>query len=668
MLKDPTPYVRFGAARLLQKINPDAVRPYAGEIMDAIIATGRPTFPLDEDDPLQAPHGVMGELLFKNVLAKSLESVDRRKVIRAAHSILQTANSWGRNSAARVLAKLSKDEVLELADALVDNARYRAPANAMGGTGYMSASRKILAEHLFEEGLPLGLIYGADSAVKDKIHEKYGRAGFTMQPTEKMMQAIGDMMLAGASIDANAVLVQMQKAAGPRSMPKLKTITSVTAAQSSLRLPASSTELVVDARNYAFPNEADTTYTWRKVYGAGEVVFAPNASGKSKTTTVSFRDQKPGRYRFEVTMSDVLGYTEVRKTVDVVLYDRRGRLPRNRPPQANSRTYSAVAGQPVDITLSGSDPDSDALGFMVTKQPSHGKLSGVGGRRVYTPSFGFNGSDSFTFEAIDGQGERAPGTIHFKVSDQNVGVAVYEGFDYPSGALHDKAGGFGFGGPWVNSRKSTSGYVVERKTSGKDASLSYSSLPSTGGRFVKGQNHTSCSRKLDRNLLKKLKMLEPGGEMWFSFFFANCKNQRVEFTAGEEASFGVHIRAKNAGSGVYASVSEGESYLNRNSWSRSAKLRFPEGPNMIVGRCVWGKTDEEPDIVEVYRVFDAPGYDIVVSEKPVSAAKGVIPQEMINAIVINQGGFESPLDEFRVGPTRHSVMVGTVPLNPESGE
>lgn len=664
MLKDPTPYVRFGAGRLLENLNPEAIRPYADEIMDAIIATGRPSFPLDEDDPLQAAHSVMGSLLFQHVLGKSLDGVDRKKLILAARSMLETPNSLGRNSAARVLEKLSMEEVLELADVIVYNARYRAPANAMAGTGYMESSRKILAEHLFEEGLPLSLIYGGGSAVKAKIPEKYGRAGFTMQPADQMMEAIGDMMLATAELDANEVIELMQKSPGPENMPKLKTINSVKAAQSALMLPAASTELVVDARNYAFPNEGDTTYTWRKVYGAGKVAFTPNRSGKSKTTTVSFTDQKPGKYRFEVTVSDILGYTEIRKTLDVILYDKNGKLPNNKPPQATSQSLAAVPGLSAKLALSGTDPDGDDLGFVVTQPPAHGKLSGVGGNLSYTADYGFNGTDQFTFEVVDGQDERSTGTITFSVSDQDVGVAAYEGFDYPTGSLHNKEGGssFGFSGPWHNSRGSHDGYLIEGQAAGNDASLSYSTMPSTGGRFVKGQAHATCSRALDRALLKKLKMLEPGGDMWFSFFFSEMQNRSVTFSAGEETSFGVKILNKNASSGVLATIDgETEGDLDRNAWSRQADLRFPEGPNMVVGRCIWGKTDEEPDTVEVYRVFDAKGYGIVIPQEPVSVVKGVIPQEKINAIVLN-ASVETPLDEIRVGPTLHSVMVGTTPL------
>ena len=38
-------------------------------------------------------------------------------------------------------------------------------------------------------------------------------------------------------------------------------------------------------------------------------------------------------------------------------------------------------------------------------------------------------------------------------------------------------------------------------------------------------------------------------------------------------------------------------------------------------------------------------------------------QERIEALVLNiSGKWDAPLDELRVGPTRHSVMVGTKPL------
>ena len=154
-------------------------------------------------------------------------------------------------------------------------------------------------------------------------------------------------MLADASVDAVRAVEVMRKTPGPETLPKLKAIHSVKAAQTTMKLPNSKTELTVDATNYGFPKEGDTTYTWRKVYGAGKVSFSPNQSGTSQKTTVTFTDKKPGLYRFEVTMSDILGYNELSKTIDVTLTDSSGKLPSNRGPKADTQTLEAVSGLPV---------------------------------------------------------------------------------------------------------------------------------------------------------------------------------------------------------------------------------------------------------------------------------------------------------------------------------
>jgi len=151
--------------------------------------------------------------------------------------------------------------------------------------------------------------------------------------------------------------------------------------------------------------------------------------------------------------------------------------------------------------------------------------------------------------------------------------------------------------------------------------------------------------------------------MWFSFFFADKTNRKLKFSTEEDVTFGASILDKHANSGVLAILNdETDPELNRNQWSRNAGQRFLEGPNMVVGRCIWGETDADPDTIEVYRVFDAPFYGITIPSEPVSTVKGSIPQERIEAIIIDQSRDEVPLDEIRIGPTQNSVMIGTQPL------
>ena len=713
LLKDPDPYIRFGGVRVLQKLNPDDVRPYANDIMDAVIATGRPTFPLDEEDPVQWAHGQMGALLAEKVLKQGLEGVDRKKLLAALRSLLDTPDGGARNAIAKSLDKLTMEETLELADVIVDTVRLPAPANSMFD-GAAEVSQNVLAKYRFEEALPLGVAYNPHSLSKTKLLEKYGPSALTTQSGRDLMMAIGDMMLVEAVDGSDLLTDQIMKGTSPEQLNKLKRIDAVIAADSTLTLPAARTELVVEATNYAAREVSETTYTWRKVYGAGEVAFTPNATGESKRTTVSFTDEKPGKYRFEVTMSDTLGYNDITESVDVTLYDERSRLPRNRLPQAQAQSLKAVPGLPVRITLSGTDPDGDDLGFIVTKQPAHGRLSGVGGDLIYIANYrtppnqsttekseeasptkgpsiddidspdsldilplnGAGGSkrapadswaDSFTFEVVDGQGERAAGIVDFVLSDHDVGVVVYEGFDYPTGTVIGQGGGtsFGFDGPWRKSdgRPGERDFWVERESPGKlhkAQSLSYSSLPSTGGKLTKGTRHRHCLRELDTQVLSAHQLLENGGELWFSLFVQGPGGKgRLSFGlkgSEEDADLGFKIN----GYKIHATMKGEESGTARNPWSRHERLRFSEnGPNMIIGRCIWGETEADLDTLEIYRVFEAPEFGPLVLEKSVAVSEGSIPQEKIRSVYLHA---ESIVDEIRIGPTLHSVMVGTRPL------
>jgi len=71
------------------------------------------------------------------------------------------------------------------------------------------------------------------------------------------------------------------------------------------------------------------------------------------------------------------------------------------------------------IKLTGEDQDGDPLDFFILTGPTHGSLSGEAPNLVYTPSLNFNGSDSFTFYANDGQGDSEPGAITITVDPVN---------------------------------------------------------------------------------------------------------------------------------------------------------------------------------------------------------------------------------------------------------
>jgi hypothetical protein len=66
------------------------------------------------------------------------------------------------------------------------------------------------------------------------------------------------------------------------------------------------------------------------------------------------------------------------------------------------------------------DVDGDPLTAVLVQGPAHGQLQDLGaGRWSYTPAAGYHGTDSFRYQAFDGQGYSSPTTVSVNVSDVN---------------------------------------------------------------------------------------------------------------------------------------------------------------------------------------------------------------------------------------------------------
>jgi Bacterial Ig domain len=101
---------------------------------------------------------------------------------------------------------------------------------------------------------------------------------------------------------------------------------------------------------------------------------------------------------------------------------RAGAASANQPPTADSKSVTTNIGTPVEITLSGQDPENSPLTFIIVRQPLHAQqlplVVSPQNKVVYTPTSGFSGSDSFTYVARDNQGATSPtaATVSITVS------------------------------------------------------------------------------------------------------------------------------------------------------------------------------------------------------------------------------------------------------------
>jgi hypothetical protein len=98
--------------------------------------------------------------------------------------------------------------------------------------------------------------------------------------------------------------------------------------------------------------------------------------------------------------------------------------PINYPPVVANQTYSVPRDKILSIAAPGvltgaSDVDGGTVTVAGYGLPLHGTLTGAdNGSFVYVPAAGFSGADSFTFNATDGQGGYALGSVFLTISER----------------------------------------------------------------------------------------------------------------------------------------------------------------------------------------------------------------------------------------------------------
>jgi hypothetical protein len=94
-------------------------------------------------------------------------------------------------------------------------------------------------------------------------------------------------------------------------------------------------------------------------------------------------------------------------------------LDRNNPPSAQDQSLATKPGQPLEITLIGSDLDPNRLGFLIVDPPQEGRLEGSGAQYIYYPREYFLGIDRFTYQAWDRRDTSELAQVEINVTDRN---------------------------------------------------------------------------------------------------------------------------------------------------------------------------------------------------------------------------------------------------------
>lgn len=88
-------------------------------------------------------------------------------------------------------------------------------------------------------------------------------------------------------------------------------------------------------------------------------------------------------------------------------------------PHVNDQNVTTPEDVQAAITLTGSDPDGDALTFSIVSNPANGILIGTAPNLTYRPNLNYSGTDNFTFKATDGTSDSNVGVVSIVITASN---------------------------------------------------------------------------------------------------------------------------------------------------------------------------------------------------------------------------------------------------------
>ena len=677
-LDDPDENVRYSATAALRWFSRDVLFPLIYEILAVAGKHARPSMPLDPENPARLADAELASLLFQNILTdtSTLHSIDRNYLYPAIRMAALHPFGNVNRTMLSIYPMLSREDCLALADVLVDSVHHQSPGDRMNDRYVRKAGLDAMQSYNFAEGVPLAEMV-VDPSDGIDVLRRYAGSCTLVEPDPRTIEFLIESYWWRSDSSWNALdaINAIVADTNPVAPTPFKSIQSVTADAPTLTLPANWTTLRVKAYDYA---KGDSRFTWRKVHGKGEVLFAPNGTAGSKNTIALF-DGTPGQYLFEVTMSDSRGFTEVRQTVAVTLRNSNGTLPSNSPPSALAQTLTVGTATPTPITLTGSDPENLALNYQITTPPAHGALTGTAPYLVYTSDHNYTGSDTFTFQVMDSEGQVATANINLTVGTAApTELAVYEPFDYPAGALNGKSGTseVGFAGPWSASTGNTI----------SDGSLTYGPLLTKGG---KAAGAKIGSRVISPSALADKGLLADGATLWMSavvgngpgidrsylcLFLANSSFSSAGSTwdqwqqwiqnegAQPGAGIGITLGYTNRdGSVAAAFVGNAANCLwpDRFYFDHSGNIwdNIPTGGSrLVVAKITWGATPQDDDRIEVYEPYT----DLRLPDQPIASQTGKVDQSTFDTLTFF-GAATPVLDEIRFGADYRSVLMGSVP-------
>lgn len=178
-------WVRYKAAEAILKMGGTA-KPALEGILQALVSTAEPNWPIRWEDPVQFAHGQLAAAVFRGPLKDDVNQMDAQLRYAAIRSVSTNPDGMARAQLRNFFEnQLSETDVVALAPAIIAAVETPSPADTMFNNEIRMAGMNALAKYHFKECLPAaaGLAmtqggHGSESRTGEimKIIASYGMA------------------------------------------------------------------------------------------------------------------------------------------------------------------------------------------------------------------------------------------------------------------------------------------------------------------------------------------------------------------------------------------------------------------------------------------------------------------------------------------------------------
>ncbi len=184
-------WVRFKSAQAIRNMGGTA-KPALEGILQALVSTAEPLWPIRWEDPIQFAHGQLAAAVFSGPLKDEVNQMDAKLRYDAIRSITTNPDGMARATLRNFFEnQLSEEDVIALAPAIIAAVETPSPADTMFNNEIRMAGLNALAKYHFKECLPaaadLALTQGGHGSENRtgeimKIIASYGKAGKPVIP------------------------------------------------------------------------------------------------------------------------------------------------------------------------------------------------------------------------------------------------------------------------------------------------------------------------------------------------------------------------------------------------------------------------------------------------------------------------------------------------------